>query len=365
MSNQNIACKTAVACFLGVLAFLCPSYVHAANEADSFEPPLDGDRITNQEFGVFSIKSQPDGKITRCGFHLGEDLDANPGTEIKAIANGVVKRAQHIPSLGYAIIVEHMLSDGRKVTSNYFHTKLPGEEGGITLKTDQMVSKGETIAYVTDNTNETGSGFHLHFGVRNKPYSGLTDSRTLSWFYPGYSTIFENLDDGERGDPLCDHDDPTHDEILSEWCEPFKFIETQQCTDGSPPSGQVTRIVNATGLPENIPDPALITRVLNFPVQGAIVAMELFFEFPTQCERNHYASIRDPEGRTVNVMNRGLGRCSGVLTTFNSTNTQIGDSGFFGGRQAGGNWTFSMYDLDADGHNGILNDVRLTITVEQ
>ena len=92
--------------------------------------------------------------------------------------------------------------------------------------------------------------------------------------------------------------------------------------------------VSASGLPTAIPDLAQITVPLNFPTAGTIASMDLFFQFTHQCERDLTMDLVSPDGHTVRVMDHGLMRCSGIAATFTSDNTQVGQSTFFGGRQA-------------------------------
>ena len=92
--------------------------------------------------------------------------------------------------------------------------------------------------------------------------------------------------------------------------------------------------------------------------------MELFFQFTHRCERNLRTTLRSPEGHVNFVMDRGLGRCSGVPTIFTSTNTELGEPRFFGGLEAGGNWTLTMADDINDGNFGTLDAWSLTITVK-
>lgn len=125
----------------------------------------------------------------------------------------------------------------------------------------------------------------------------------------------------------------------------------------------VTQTVQATDVPRAIPDVGQITSAVTFPVSGTIVSMELFFQFTHQCERDLIMDLIAPDGHDVQVMNRGLLRCSGVLQTFTSDNTLIGGAGFFGGAQAAGVWKLVVKD-DGVGFTGTLDSWRLTITVE-
>ncbi len=102
---------------------------------------------------------------------------------------------------------------------------------------------------------------------------------------------------------------------------------------------------------------------LLFPVAGVIVKWEIFFKFTTQCENDHYAYVVSPAGRKINVMVRGLHRCSGKSETWESTNTN--DGGNFVGTEAKGEWKFQMIDLDRNNFSGTLDEVWMELSVKK
>ena len=208
---------------LSCTTFLCMSFnAGAVTIADGFQMPIDGTVTVNQEVGKW------DGE-TYCGNHLGQDLKAVPGTEIRAIANGRVARVwpKGISRIGYPIHIEHILPDGSKFVSVYYHTKRIGA-GGIELKQGQEVKRGEVIGYTTDRSKDWGGGAHLHLGIRPGAYDPLDDARTLRWFYPGYTAIHSPPPNSKL---QCDQTDPKHAAITAEWEQsPLKFI-----TDHPPP----------------------------------------------------------------------------------------------------------------------------------
>lgn len=105
-----------------------------------------------------------------------------------------------------------------------------------------------------------------------------------------------------------------------------------------------------------------VARVLRTPVKGTVVRGTLHFRFRTACENDLFAEFRDPSGHNVVVMDRGLKRCSGSVTTFTSRNATV-VSQFFKGRQAGGDWLFLMRDLDKTQNRGVLEEVTLDLTI--
>ncbi|PYU64703.1 MAG: hypothetical protein DMG49_25915 [Acidobacteria bacterium] len=111
---------------------------------------------------------------------------------------------------------------------------------------------------------------------------------------------------------------------------PVLFSVCLFATSALTAAGQtVTQTVQATDVPRAIPDVGQITSAVTFPVRGTIVSMELFFQFTHQCERDLIMDLIAPDGHDVQVMNRGLQRCSGVLQTFTSDNTLIGGPWLF------------------------------------
>lgn len=143
-------------------------------------------------------------------------------------------------------------------------------------------------------------------------------------------------------------------EVTSPGLSTITFTATASATGPAP----TPFTVSASGLPEDIPNPGSITRRMLITTKGTISSITLFFEFPAQCERNHFATLTDPGGRTVVVMDRGLQRCSGVREPYSSIN--VGIAGLFDGRRADGEWIFTIQDLDADAYSGTLNEVTLT-----
>lgn len=136
--------------------------------------------------------------------------------------------------------------------------------------------------------------------------------------------------------------------------------------------GTVGEQANA-GTPEEFPEisaaalelfreDGYVARVLRTPVKGTVVRGTLHFRFRTACEKDLFAEFRDPSGHNVVVMDRGLKRCSGSMTTFTSRNATV-VSQFFKGRQAGGDWLFLMRDLDKNQHRGTLEQVTLELEI--
>ena len=87
--------------------------------------------------------------------HSGVDLKGEKGTPIKAINNGRVALMGNHFFTGLSVVIDH----GGGIQSMYFHLDK------ITVKKEQMVSKGHIIGLVGSTGRSTGP--HLHWGIRN------------------------------------------------------------------------------------------------------------------------------------------------------------------------------------------------------
>jgi murein DD-endopeptidase MepM/ murein hydrolase activator NlpD len=100
-------------------------------------------------------------------YHAGEDwfkFDArhqvDPGAAknepVRAVANGLVTWKQDIGAEGWVITIEHLLADGSKVWSAYWHVAEP------TVSFGQIVYRGDVIGKIVDG----GLNSHLHWEIR-------------------------------------------------------------------------------------------------------------------------------------------------------------------------------------------------------
>lgn len=93
----------------------------------------------------------PTSAETKISLHKGLDIGASGGTEILAISDGVVIRANFSES--YGNIVEILHDDG--YTSKYAHQQI------LNVTKGQRVVKGDVIGYVGTTGNSTGNHLHL------------------------------------------------------------------------------------------------------------------------------------------------------------------------------------------------------------
>lgn len=87
-------------------------------------------------------------------FHSGADIDAETGTPVKAVAEGIVIYADWLGSYGIVVFIKH----GSNITTVYAHLKY------FIVEINQYVNQGDIIGYV-DNTG-LSTGPHLHFEIR-------------------------------------------------------------------------------------------------------------------------------------------------------------------------------------------------------
>jgi len=100
-----------------------------------------------------------------------------------------------------------------------------------------------------------------------------------------------------------------------------------------------------------------LVATFTLPTEGRISDLHLFFAFKTECEGDLWAQLKSPTGTKVVVMDKGLRRCSGTPTDFDSNNEELGQ--FFKGGRANGDWTFEFKDLNSNFEQGQLEEVRL------
>lgn len=112
-------------------------------------PVPDSQRITSN----FGTRTDPITGVKSS--HNGTDIGAPAGTTIVAAADGIVMLAGWNGSYGNCVMINH----GNGVVTLYGHIR----NGGIKVKVDQAVKKGQKIAEVGSTGRSTGN--HLHFSV--------------------------------------------------------------------------------------------------------------------------------------------------------------------------------------------------------
>jgi len=119
--------------------------------------------------------------------HRGTDIMSPRGTEIVAVADGVITKLGESRLSGYFIRIEH----GNGWATSYMHLNndtlgTDDGEGGVwtafyaTILEGDEVRAGQVIGYVGDSGNAEGTRPHTHFEVRHdgkkmNPYHFLRD----------------------------------------------------------------------------------------------------------------------------------------------------------------------------------------------
>lgn len=247
----------------------------------------------------------------RCAYHLGEDYPQSVGSEVRAIANGVVVYSENVEGLGHAVIIEHTFINGTKITSSYFHMKRKGGGGGINLSRGP-ITRGTLIGYVTGVKTDYGTGPHLHLGIRRGAFAGTgIDPATNVWRYPGYTTLLD-----ANKNVLCRPESPHHPAMLFLWqaSSLLSFIDSQPPPPPEQPlppfspaytigfgaePGPDGRLETADDVPQ--PSPCIACKPLsqmNFSPLGVHFTSGQLFQgglFPSRPATNHYVSSSVPD----------------------------------------------------------------------
>ncbi|MFC8599694.1 MULTISPECIES: SH3 domain-containing protein [unclassified Isoptericola] len=107
-------------------------------------------------------------------YHLGQDMSASKGVDIKAIANATVVKAGSAPGFGQVVVLRFR-KDGTRVYAVYGHVI----DGDRYVKTGKTVKRGQHIADV--GSAGTSTAPHLHFEIWKGEYKG--SGRTVDPLY--------------------------------------------------------------------------------------------------------------------------------------------------------------------------------------
>lgn len=116
-------------------------------------PVAPGTRVTSP----FGWRNHP--VLGTAKFHTGVDLSVPEGTPVKAVADGVVRRASEDAVNGKVVIIEH----GRGVSTAYCHNSF------LRVVTGQKVKAGDVIADSGTTGRSTGPHVHYQLELGHKP----------------------------------------------------------------------------------------------------------------------------------------------------------------------------------------------------
>jgi murein DD-endopeptidase MepM/ murein hydrolase activator NlpD len=161
-------------------------------QATAFQFPCDGYLGGLRGKGNFGAHIADDGAADRSPFagswHLAEDVWLPAGTEVRAVADGVVKYSDFSPSwvdekkrvhwnLGNVVVIEHPLDppiDGlAAVCSVSVHLAADRR-----VAAGDAVKRGQPIGRIGKDRSEENGNYpaHLHFGVHRGPYLQIAPS---------------------------------------------------------------------------------------------------------------------------------------------------------------------------------------------
>lgn len=138
--------------------------------------------------------------------------------------------------------------------------------------------------------------------------------------------------------------------------------ETQQVTTTETVTKVEVAAVEPSDAPRYTSSPET-GHTITIPVNlaGKLVAVQMSWEYRTQCENEHRAFFVAPNGRNTKVLDGGLERCSGRWENFGSENDF---SDVFAGMSPKGDWIFSMTDKVSNGYAGRILKFTLVLKVD-
>jgi len=96
-------------------------------------------------------------------FHPGIDIEASPGTPVRAVADGKVAKIGTDPALGNYLLLDH----GKNEATLYAHL------GSVEVTLGQRVAAGEVIGTTGDNGDIAGGGLHFEYRENGRPVDPL------------------------------------------------------------------------------------------------------------------------------------------------------------------------------------------------
>lgn len=176
---------------LGILEY--PTLVYGYQIAHSFIYPVGESYVE-----PISVLPNNNGyKITQnylnTSGHLGVDLgNGLSGGIIRATANGKVTHKQESISktgFGYMVRIEHLLSSGELVYSQYGHML----EGSILVQEGEDVVLGQPIGKVGNTGRSTGSHLHFEIKIHNQNGTGYEPATSRSGYYDPLAFVREHI----------------------------------------------------------------------------------------------------------------------------------------------------------------------------
>lgn len=124
---------------------------YLSQEKDLYLATPKGWPVEGKVTSSFGMREHP--KTGAKDFHSGIDIASDPGSPLKATADGIVSFAGWSGGNGNLVVLEH----GYSFSTFYAHNKQ------VSVKVGQKVKRGDIIGYIGSTGNSTGP--HVHYEV--------------------------------------------------------------------------------------------------------------------------------------------------------------------------------------------------------
>src|SRR3989338_9189257 len=154
-----------------------------------------------------------------CGvacYHLGEDISASQGTEVRSIGQGMVVEVNYNPASGNyggRVLVQYS-TQIETVTAVYGHLGKNTDDpltDNIYVSVGQSVNEGQALGRIGSTAENGGWPPHLHFGIHRGSYLG-GQTECDRWTYAGYTAKAYSADN----ECYC--------AVLDNWYDPSEFL---------------------------------------------------------------------------------------------------------------------------------------------
>ncbi|MCG8602033.1 MAG: M23 family metallopeptidase, partial [Verrucomicrobiales bacterium] len=185
------------------LVFLTVHGAHFATSQEIVVFPIEGGKEFSNLFGQHAGGTRYHSAVD---IPRTEEFDSRLHVPVFAIADGIVKFSAFVsrdtpenPDTGYGhvVVIEHEFSGIGKVCSVYGHLSSRG-----LIDNEVRVHRGDLIGFLTNETDQDGTGRHLHIGLRKGGYSTESDGDG-KWRYRGYTKSY----------------------FLDDWIDPVEFFK--------------------------------------------------------------------------------------------------------------------------------------------
>lgn len=168
--------KTAQLIFGCLVSIFSVSVANSAHAELNYIYPLGG----------WNVSTHHGEEISTGYYHMGVDAggEFEAGEPVYAVADGIVREAQERSQFGLVVLIEHFPNDESANVSLYGHLR-PSDQR---VSVGQIVSAGDVIGVLGNESENGGWTPHLHFGIHKESYTG-------DWVYYGHVRDLEDAND--------------------------------------------------------------------------------------------------------------------------------------------------------------------------